>query len=402
MGEDIAPDVDRRIIELCGEDTLLTRYEAADETTIELHRPYPDNNFVGTLSDGPLVAELERDGIETIVNAFGYFDSFNQKTDPLSVDRLFANYGPLAQAPLLPEEQREFVESLLTNDTSIFHRMIGNDWSDVTYTGRYLLAPIDPKEIWETATTIYPAESTALNDYPDEVSFDIDRRDELVEATISAFGEFARDLAGLPSDGCYSIQNHQPVDVRDRAKELFVKSPPLTQTQAVSWALHELKLSQTRIADLRGKAQPTIREHLERAATHYVQADLTASAFEGMPQTFLSDVLESVRRDLADGVAQRRFDLEKRLVANRLQCPECGYDAGEWKGGEPDGDWVGEPNKFYVGPLRRDGPHLSYSGTNVECPECGHQTTYGRFESEWEDEHGTVKYNGPEYDPAPY
>ena len=400
MGKDIAPDVDNRIIELCDEETQLTSYKTDDDAVIELHAPFGDDFRVGYVGE-PFVAELEYSDTETRVNAIGHFESTQRATGTISVAVLHANYGPLADDPPLSQDETEFVNGLLTNDYNIDDVFMGSNWTDTIYTGKHIIRPLDPDEHWQTAMTIYPDEPSDLNDFPEDADFGTDRRDELVEATITALGEYAHELAGVARDGCYTIRERQPIDVRERAQQLFVDAPPLTQTQAVSWALHELGLSQTRIADLRGKTQPTIHNHLERAATNYVQADLTASAFDGMPHHFQSDVLTSVKRDLAKGAAQRKFDFEKRLVSQRLRCPECGYDAGEWEGGVPDGEWADEPNQFYVGSFKLKGFQNPDDPRHAECPECGHQTSHSQFENEWEDTHGAVRYNGPDYDPAP-
>lgn len=395
MGDNIASDVSMRILELCDEQTLCSAHGECPR--IELHEPFRDERV--TVRHGiPFVAVLERaaDGTET-VETVGHFDYAGTCDGLPGMHSLLANYGPLDHFNQLSADERQFVKDLIHNQYRPSGPVSGetDDWSATVFTGSHLVGEVDEDEFWRTADAIYPSDNL-LGTTDTDVDFDESRRDELVRGTIEALREFAVDIAGVSADGTYAVRGVCLHDIRDRAETIYTGSPPVTQTQAVSWALHEIGLSQTHIGTLRRKTQPTIRNHLKRAATHYVSAEMTMDAFGDLPRYMPHDIIGDVGMEHAAHAADERFRFEKSLVDIRAKCPECGLDAGAWDGGTHGGDWVDEPTKFWQGEKIIDGRQAPSDPRHVECPECSHDAPRSRFESAWEDEHGTVDYDGPE------
>lgn len=397
MGDPIAPDVDDQIIEMCDEQTLLNAH--GDIPRIEVHAPFGTDreDHVSVKHGVPFIAVLEHDGDDSTIEAVGYFDYTGADDGLPSIPALIRQYGPFDEDERLSQDEREFLEYLIQNQ----YRPSGPlpmeswDWSEATYSGDYLVAEQDPDEFWHTGEMIYPNDDPMV-DEDEKLDFDVDRRDELVAATMEMLRNVAVEVADVDPDGTYIVRHARLHDFRDRAQQLYVNAPPVTQAQAVSWALAELGLTQDQIATLCGKSQPTIHNHLERATTHYVNAEKTAEAFGDLPRYMQRGSIDDVRRDIETDIANERFRFEKSLVAIRAKCPECGLDAGEWEGGEYSGGWVDEPTRFWQGEKILDSYQAPRDPRYVECPDCGHMARRSRFESEWTDDHGPVKDDRPE------
>jgi len=394
MAESIAPDVDYHILGHYETSTVLSTFDDTDGKTVEIIEPFENVSFQQGF---PFIAVIERTDGQSSVREVGYLEytSRNHGSPTLSV---LLNYSGLPQDDNLSTDERDFIEALITNqyDPTGPLPIESNDWDSTLYTGNHIITQYDSEEIRRTGETIF---SNNLSGLPDlEFGFSAERRDQLIDATISMLTGYARTFADLNPENEYLIREAKFHDFHDRAIELYLHEPQLTETQAVTWALMDMGLSQKHIATLRDKSEPTISDHLSRAARHYVHASKTGQGFKELSPYIKLSAYEKAAFEIAEERAREEFRFTKTKKAVRAKCPECGLDAGQWDGGKNTGGWVNDPVKFWEAAIdpTPDDYQSPEDFRHVECPECGYFAHRREFNKEWVSKHGEPPYERPE------
>jgi len=389
MGDKVSPDVDTKIIELCGSDTLLTQY--GENPIVELHAPLGED--IQVKQEQPLVTVLLREENDTKVQCIGHFRYGEYREGIPHFSQLISSHSDYLAGNNFTLNEREFVKSILLNLCKKSNSIpVGSyEWENSTFTGDYIIGTIEPSEYWETGKIIY---KNSIKYVGSNLDFDESRRDELIKFTINTNNSFAQTIANLNDSDTYIVRKAYLFDVRDRAKELYLQSPLLTQTQAISWALSELSLTQLQISKLRDKTQPTISNHLKIVGKKYLNSKKTVEVFGSIPEHMRETYLLRTNKNIEMEAAEERFRFEKEKSCMRVKCPHCGLDAGRWDGGINNGTWVDEPIEFWIGRklIRGHQDEIQHTLT-VECPECGHTESKRTFELEWVFEHGERGYD---------
>lgn len=394
MNNKISPKVNERILELCNDETLCSIYSSKKQ--IEVHRPFFMRSTNPVLLNGcyPFIAIIHRlkDG-ESTVEKWGHFNYDGQRDgNPLNRTILNQYAADFFECEYYKENKTEI--KLFFNDlTAALYRPDGpvtgelEDWSKTTYDGKYLIAPIDEDLIWQTGEEIITKE------------LDLNRT---IEEFIKLYRSFAEDrIDDVNNKDAYIVREAKIFDVQERAEELYINSPPVTEEQAVSWSMAERGFNQEAIAHLRKKAQSTIQDHISRAEKHRLSAEQTMNAFDEPGNYFNPTINKNVIRKLYEDIETRRFNLNKKLQVDDFKCPKCGFDVEdlvESNGSNRENNHLKSFNvvAFYIGRKKSNPRKDSSISTHVECSKCGFIDQENIFKSAWKEEHGESENKNPD------